>query len=73
MSSAYLLDPATAELLWTLMVTGLLLLASGLSLTLLPWSDREIQKVHTSATLLLSSVVPPSTPLLPPRRATLRR
>lgn len=42
------LDPMTADLVWTLTVSGLVLAAGALTLTMLPWSDRQIAQVDRS-------------------------
>ena len=46
------LDPITADLIWTLTVSGLVLAAGAITLLMLPWSDREIAQVdHSFRTL----------------------
>ena len=60
---ATLLDPALLDLFWTMTVVGLLLLASTLTILILPWTDREIRAVHDEARGLL--------PVWRPRRAAL--
>ena len=42
------LDPITADLIWTLTVSGLVLAAGAITLLMLPWSDREIAQVDRS-------------------------
>ena len=42
------LDPATAEFLWTACVSTLLIVSTGISIWMLPWSDREIAEVDES-------------------------
>lgn len=42
------LDPITADLIWTLTVSGLVLAAGALALLVLPWTDREIAQVDHS-------------------------
>ena len=41
-----MLDPATSELIWTLIVSALLVVSAGLTIFLMPWSDDEILAVH---------------------------
>ena len=40
-----LMEPATIDLLWTLMTSGALVSAGVLALIALPWSDQEIAAV----------------------------
>ncbi len=47
-----MLEPAFIETLWTIVVVGLLIVAGGLCLIALPWSEREIRKVHETALAL---------------------
>jgi len=39
------IQPATINMLWTLMTAGALLAAAVLTVLALPWSDREIAQV----------------------------
>ena len=48
-------DPAFADALWTATVCSLLMLAGCLAMAMLPWTDREIARVNTTARSLLSS------------------
>jgi hypothetical protein len=48
LTSLFALDPMTADLVWTLCVSALVLAAGALTLTMLPWSDREIAQVDRS-------------------------
>ena len=45
MSITPLLDPGTAELLWTTTASSLVLVAGALTLLALPWRDDELQAV----------------------------
>ncbi|MFT5680512.1 MAG: hypothetical protein ACI8RZ_001418 [Myxococcota bacterium] len=56
-----MLDPATTELLWTLSVTTLLMVAGGLTMWLMPWSDAEIMSVHRTVKAVAIAHLP--TPL----------
>lgn len=61
-------DPATAEMLWTLATSALLLATGGMTLAMLPWSDRDILAVDQSARTLAKQAL--SGRLRPaPRRA----
>lgn len=40
------LDPSFLELVWTLAVTTLLLVAGTITVWVLPWSDQELETVH---------------------------
>lgn len=42
------IDPLTADLVWTVVVSGLVLSAGGVALAMLPWSDTEIARVDRS-------------------------
>ena len=55
-----MLNPATAELIWTLTVTTLLLASGGLTIWLMPWSDEEIMAVHRTAKAAATSHLPAS-------------
>jgi hypothetical protein len=61
-----LIDPATADLLFTLGVTGTLLGASALSIWMMPWTDAEIEATEAAADRLLQA------PLSPVRLRTTR-
>jgi hypothetical protein len=71
------LDAATADLLWTATMCTLLLAAGGVTLAMLPWSDREISDVDDTFRGLLTftpsrgATVAPSRPVTfaPARRA----
>ena len=61
-----LIDPATADLLFTFAVTGALLGASALAMWMMPWTDAEIEATETAADRLLQA------PLSPVRLRTTR-
>jgi|OM-RGC.v1.034856776 hypothetical protein len=48
------IDPLTADLIWTAVVSGLVLSAGGVALAMLPWSDAEIARVDHSFKALAS-------------------
>jgi len=48
LTTLFALDPMTADLVWTLTVSGLVLAAGALTLAMLPWSDRQISRVDQS-------------------------
>jgi hypothetical protein len=48
LTSIIAIDPMTADLVWTLTVSGLVVAAGALTLTLLPWSDGHIAQVDRS-------------------------
>ena len=48
LTTLFALDPMTADLVWTLTVSGLVLAAGALTLAMLPWSDRQIARVDQS-------------------------
>lgn len=62
-----LLDPATFDVLWTMAVSALLLLAGTLSVWILPWSDTEIDAVHSSFSQVITQNI---RPLAAPRTAS---
>lgn len=66
-----MLNPATAELIWTLAVTTLLMVSGGLTIWLMPWSDDEIMAVHRTAKAVAVSHIPAS--LSTPARDTQSR
>lgn len=45
LSTAFALDPITVDLIWTVAMCSLLLLAGAVSLAMLPWTDAEIEDV----------------------------
>ena len=49
----FMLNPATTELIWTLSVTTLLMVAGGLTILIMPWKDDEIMEVHEEVKRLL--------------------
>ena len=49
-------DPSFSEALWTLSVCTLLMMAGALAMAMLPWTDRDIARVDTSARSLLTSL-----------------
>jgi hypothetical protein len=49
----FMLNPATTELIWTLSVTTLLMVAGGLTILIMPWKDDEIMAVHKEVKRLL--------------------
>ena len=55
LTSLFAIDPMTADLIWTVTVSGLVMTAGGITLSMLPWTDREIARVdqtfRTLATL----------------------
>ena len=55
-----MLNPATAELFWTLTVTMLLMVSGGLTIWLMPWSDEEIMAVHRTVKATAASHIPAS-------------
>ena len=55
-----MLNPATAELIWTITVTTLLMVSGGLTIWLMPWSDEEILAVHRTAKSAVASHIPAS-------------
>lgn len=57
-----LIDPATVEMIWTMAVSALLLLAGTLTIYILPWSNAEIDAVYSSFSQLPSRI-PTSIPL----------
>jgi hypothetical protein len=52
-----MLNPATAELIWTLSVSTLLMMAGGLTIWLMPWSDAEILAVHRTVKATVQTTV----------------
>jgi len=48
------IDPMTADLIWTVTVCGLVLAAGGLTLAMLPWTDKEIARVDRSFRALVT-------------------
>lgn len=42
------LDPITLDLMWTVLVTTLLLIGGVVTLARLPWSDEEIEEVDSA-------------------------
>lgn len=48
-----LLSASTLDLLWTLALIAVLFAAGAYALVLIPWSDREINRVHNAALALL--------------------
>jgi hypothetical protein len=67
LTSLFALDPMTADLVWTLTVSGLVLAAGALTLTMLPWSDRQIARVDQSFKSL--ALLPTSDPAVAARRS----
>lgn len=61
------LDPMTADLVWTLVVSGLVLAAGASTLTLLPWSDGQLAQVDRSFKSL--ATLPTHDPAVAPRRS----
>ena len=60
-----LFDPATIEVLWTMAVSSLLLLAGTLTVYILPWSNAEIDAVYNTFAQLpsrLPNAIPNSIP-----------
>ncbi len=53
-----MLDPATIELIWTLSVTTLLMVAGGLTIWLMPWKDAEIMAVHRTVKSVAAARLP---------------
>lgn len=53
-----MLDPATIELIWTLSVTTLLMVAGGLTIWLMPWKDEEIMAVHRTVSSVAAAHLP---------------
>ena len=45
LTSLFAIDPMTADLIWTVTVSGLVMTAGGITLSMLPWTDREIARV----------------------------
>lgn len=50
-----LIDPATADLLFTFALTGALLATSALALWMMPWTDAEIKATENAADRLLQT------------------
>ena len=48
LNSLFDVAPLTADLIWTLSASGLVLLGAGVTLALLPWSDQDIAEVNTA-------------------------
>ena len=48
LTTLFALDPMTADLAWTLVVSGVVLAGGVLALSMLPWSDRQIARVDQS-------------------------
>jgi hypothetical protein len=60
------IDPITADLVWTVVVSGLVLAAGGVTLAMLPWSDADIARVDRSFKALAALPAPD-------RRSAVRR
>jgi hypothetical protein len=50
-----LIDPATADLIFTFAVSGALLGASALAIWMMPWTDAEIEATEAAADRLLEA------------------
>lgn len=48
-----MVNPALYETLWTASLIGVLFAATAYALSILPWTDREIARVHNAAVSLL--------------------
>ncbi|MDG1479492.1 MAG: hypothetical protein P8R54_07870 [Myxococcota bacterium] len=53
-----MLNPATIELIWTLSVTTLLMVAGGLTILIMPWKDDEIMAVHRTVSSVAAAHLP---------------
>lgn len=50
-----LIDPATADLIFTFAISGALLGASALAIWMMPWTDAEIEATEAAADRLLEA------------------
>ena len=50
-----LIDPATADLIFTFAISGTLLGASALAIWMMPWTDAEIEATESAADRLLDA------------------
>jgi hypothetical protein len=60
-------DPALFHAIWSIAMSIMLLMAGGLTLAILPWSDDEIDQVDNAARAFAQALAPL------PRRAFQRR